>query len=73
MKFGGQYNWIGQPERLIYLGKNWSGNGYWHQFAQVSEPAEVWCEVLDEDMHQLEETKPPERHGFTTSGAIGMP
>ena len=39
MKIGGKYNWKGQPERLIYIGRNWSGNGYWHQFEKVGEPA----------------------------------
>lgn len=52
-KIGGKYNWIGQPERLIYMGKK----GSWHQFAKVSSPYMVWCEVLTEDLHRLEETK----------------
>lgn len=56
MEIGGRYNWRGQPERLIYLGKNWSGNGYWHQFALVSEPEIVWCEVTDSDLYSFEET-----------------
>ena len=25
MKIGGKYNWIGQPERLVYIGKNYHG------------------------------------------------
>lgn len=54
---GGRYNWTGQPERLIYLGFNWSGNGYWHQFAKVESPSVVWCEVLGADLCLLEETK----------------
>ena len=57
MKLGGKYNWIGQAERLVYLGKNWSGNGYWHQFAKVDSPEKVWCEVLDSDLRMIEETK----------------
>ncbi len=57
MKRGGRYNWKGQPDRLIYLGRNWSGNGYWHQFKKIGDPLEVWCEVLDADLHLLEETK----------------
>jgi hypothetical protein len=56
MKRGGHYNWKGQPDRLIYLGKNWSGNGYWHQFAKIGDPRPVWCEVLDTDLDMLEET-----------------
>ena len=54
MQVGGRYNWRGQPERLIYLGKNWSGNGYWHQFALVNEPEVVWCEVTDSDLERFE-------------------
>jgi hypothetical protein len=53
---GRRYNWRGQPERLVYLGKNWSGNGYWHQFEKLGEPGRVWCEVLDADLHMLEAT-----------------
>lgn len=57
MKLGGRYNWRGQAERLIYLGRNWSGNGYWHQFALVSQPGRVWCEVLDSDLASFEPSK----------------
>lgn len=53
---GGLYNWRYQEERLIYLGKNFSGNGYWHQFALVNKPYNVWCEVLDSDITLFEET-----------------
>ena len=56
MKIGGRYNWRGQEERLVYLGKNWSGNGYWHQFALTSNPDEVWCETLDFELESFEET-----------------
>lgn len=58
MKIGGHYNWKNQPERLLYLGRNWSGNGYWHQFALTSNPEEVWCEVLDDDLERFEQTVP---------------
>jgi hypothetical protein len=56
---GGRYNWRGQPERLIYMGRNWSGNGYWHQFAKVESPGVVWCEVTDADLRMLEATTEP--------------
>lgn len=56
MKVGGAYNWKNQPDRLIYLGRNWSGNGYWHQFKKIGDPRAVWCEVLDKDLPMLEET-----------------
>jgi len=42
---------------LVYLGNNWSGNGYWHQFAKVESHDVVWCEVLGSDLHMIEETK----------------
>lgn len=53
LKRGGRYNWIGQPERLVYL-KRFNG---WHQFEEVGRPGIVWCEVLDNDLHMLEETR----------------
>lgn len=56
MTIGGRYNWKHQPERLVYLGHNWSGNGYWHQFAIVSNPSVVWCEVQTDDLESFEET-----------------
>lgn len=56
MNIGGRYNWKGQPEQLVYLGYNWSGNGYWHQLAKVEEPDVIWCEIPTSDLHMLEET-----------------
>ena len=56
MEKGKKYNWKNQPERLVFIGRNWSGNGYWNQFEKVDKPGEVWCEVLDCDLHMLEET-----------------
>lgn len=53
---GDRYNWKNQPERLIYLGKNWSGNGYWHQFALVACPNKVWCEVTESQLDGFERT-----------------
>lgn len=57
MIIGGRYNWKNQPERLIYLGLNWSGNGYWHQFALVESPEVIWCEVKGSELKMIEETK----------------
>ena len=54
---GGEYNFKNQPERLKYIGKNWSGNGYWHQFEKVGAQG-VWCELLDSDLHMIEPTSP---------------
>jgi hypothetical protein len=55
---GNKYNWKNQAERLVYLGCNWSGNGYWHQFAKIDSPDIVWCEVLDNQLGHFEETEP---------------
>lgn len=52
MKIGGKYNWKRQPERLVYLGKE----GPWNLFAKVESQDVIWCEVLDRDLHMLEET-----------------
>lgn len=46
-----------QPVRLKYMGKNWSGNGYWHQFERVGKQG-VWCELQDADLAMIELTKP---------------
>ncbi|MDI1362547.1 hypothetical protein [Methylotenera sp.] len=51
MIVGSKYNWKNQPERLVYMGKL----GSWHQFELVGK-AGIWCEVLDDDLHMLEET-----------------
>ena len=52
MVIDGRYNWKNQSERLVYIGKM----DAWHRFELVDEPGKVWCEVLDEDLHMLEET-----------------
>ena len=52
LKIGGFYNWKYQRERLIYVGKDFC----WHQFKKIGDPRDVWCEVLDEDLHMIEET-----------------
>lgn len=57
MNVGDKWNWKGQPERLVYLGQNFSGNGYWHQFALTDKPDVVWCEVLTDDLQMLEATQ----------------
>lgn len=49
---GEHYNWVHQPERLVYLGKSRS----WYQFALIEKPHEVWCEVLEEDIQSFEKT-----------------
>ncbi len=53
---GGKYNWKNQEERLQYMGHNWSGNGFWHQFSLVSNPDVVWCEVQTNELNLLEKS-----------------
>lgn len=74
MKIGDRYNWKGQPERLVYVGRTNRG-GFWHQFEKVGEPGVVWCEVQEKDLDKMEETEGRyfEPMGRTTSGAIGLP
>ena len=55
---GGKYNWQGQPERLVYMGReHYRGNGFWHQFAKTDSPTVVWCEVREADLEMFEVTK----------------
>lgn len=56
MIVGGKYNFTNQNERLVYIGKNFSENGYWHQFEIVGTQG-VWCEILDSDLSMIEATK----------------
>lgn len=59
MQVGGRYKWKHQDERLVYLGVEWSGNRFWHQFALVDDLAKVWCEVPSSDLHMFElDTRP---------------
>ena len=53
---GGKYNWSNQTERLVYLGNNYSGNGFWHQFALIDEPTVVWSELTNSELKYIEET-----------------
>ena len=55
MIIGNTYRWSHQKDVLIYLGKNWSGGGFWHQFEKSDRPGEVWCELLDSDLQYMEE------------------
>ncbi len=52
MVVGNLYRFKGQSEVLEYLGHNWSGNGYWHQF-QLN--GEVWAELTTSDLWMMEE------------------
>lgn len=58
MEYGRTYRFKGQPERLMYLGKNWSGNGYWHQFSKIGgTTGVVWSEITDNDLYMIEEVQ----------------
>ena len=57
LKLGGRYNWRNQDDKLVYMGHNFSGNGYWHQFSLVESPHKVWCEVQESELQFIEETK----------------
>ncbi len=55
---GNRYNWKHDADNvLIYKGKNWSGNGFWHQFDQADKPDVVWCEVTDKEIPMFEVAK----------------
>ncbi len=53
LQIGGKYKFSHDITTLNYLGCNWSGNGYWHQFEKEGEQG-VWCELLDTDLHLLD-------------------
>ena len=57
LKINGKYNFIGQPEKLVFIGNNWSGNGYWNQFALIDKQNIVWSEINDSDLQFIEVTK----------------
>jgi hypothetical protein len=54
LKTDGKYNWKhAQEDKLIYVGRE----GAWYQFKKIDDPRPIWCEVLAQDIHMLEETK----------------
>jgi hypothetical protein len=55
MVLNGSYRFSDQKEILTYVGHNWSGNGFWHQFEKASKPGVVWSEVLGYELELLEE------------------
>ena len=60
LKRGVMYNWIGQPERLIYMGNHhYPGDRRtWFQFSLVGEdPGVCWCAVLESGLSGFEETE----------------
>ena len=52
-----EYNFTNQAERLKYVGHNFSGNGYWHQFEKISNAGVVWSELQTSDLWMIELTK----------------
>ena len=67
---GGFYNWKNQPERLVYLGRKQYWWQFWHQFALIDNPHEVWCEVTSADLSRMEETGRPEQDLVEINKAI---
>jgi hypothetical protein len=57
MKLHHTYRFKGTPEHLVYIGRNWSGNGFWHQFELAEKRGVVWCEILDSDLNLIEEVE----------------
>lgn len=51
---GDTYRWVNQSDRLTYVGKE----GPWYQFKKKASiyPDIVWCEILEMDLHMIEET-----------------
>lgn len=47
---GNIYKWKHDSNRLIYIGKQ----GSWNQFS-LENANEIYCEVLDSDLHLMEE------------------
>jgi|GEM_PF-2376702 len=54
MEIGGLYRFKDTPETLVYIGRNWSGNGYWHQFELAAQRGNVWAELQSHDLHLIE-------------------
>jgi hypothetical protein len=52
LEIGKSYKWKHDSHQLVYL----SQKGLWHQFALIG-TTKVWCEVVDEDLHMIEEIK----------------
>lgn len=49
---GNKYKWKYENDILIYVGQS----GRWSQFSLES-TGKLWCEVLDSDLHLMEEVK----------------
>jgi hypothetical protein len=48
---GKKFRFKGQSEILVYIGHNWSGNGYWHQFTL---DGKVWSEIQEQQFDLIE-------------------
>ena len=53
MVVGKEYRFKYSGTRLVYIGYNWSGNGYWHQFALITSPDKVWSEISSSDLGMI--------------------
>lgn len=55
---GRHYRWKHDAvNTMVYMGHNWSGNGYWHQFERISQPGVIWCEITSRELEMIEETE----------------
>ena len=50
-KYRFKYTCEEESEPIEYVGYNWSGNGYWHQFTKNGK---VWCELQEDQFELLE-------------------
>lgn len=50
-KYRFKYKSEANLEPITYIGHNWSGNGYWHQFEKNGK---IWCELRDSDLDLIE-------------------
>ena len=66
-KVGDRCNWVGQAERLVYMGVKYYRGDHrtWHQFAKVEKPGVVWREVLTSDLGSIELTAAAEPEPLT--------
>ncbi len=49
-----RHSGVQEPSALVYIGHNWSGDGYWHQFTLVGEH-KVWSELPTSSLDLIEE------------------
>jgi hypothetical protein len=53
LELGKLYKFRADENELKYIGNNWSGNGYWHQFEKDGYDG-VWCELANNEIRLIE-------------------